>query len=60
MNPCMYSIQNLLGGLTQAQLFILLILYRDSVRRGLRKEVKDTLKSRMESKQMSKLLAMSL
>ena len=40
----MYSIQNLLGGLTQVQLFMLLILYRDSVRRGLRKEEKDTLK----------------
>jgi hypothetical protein len=56
----MYSIQNLLSGLTQVQLFMLLILYRDSVRRGLRKEAKDTLKSPMESKQMSKLLAMSL
>jgi hypothetical protein len=60
MNSYMYSIQNLLGGLTQAQLFMLLILYRDSVRRGLRKEAKDVLKSPMESKQMLKLLAMSL
>jgi hypothetical protein len=44
MNPYIYIILNLLGGLTQAQLSMLLILYRDSVRRGLRKEVKDTLK----------------
>jgi hypothetical protein len=56
INPCMYDIQNLLGGLTQEQLFMLLILYRDSVRRGLCKEEKDTLKSQMESKQMLKLL----
>jgi hypothetical protein len=56
----MYSILNLLGGLTQAQLFMLLVLYRDFVRRKLRKEAKDTLKSRMQSKQMSKLLAMFL
>ena len=52
----MYSIRNLLGGLTQVQLFMLLIPYRDSVRRGLRKEEKDTLKLQMESEQMLKLL----
>ena len=34
----MYNIQNLLGGLTQGQLFMLQTLYRDSVRRRLRKE----------------------
>jgi hypothetical protein len=33
---------------------------RDSVRRGLHKKAKDTLKSQMVSKQMSKLLAMFL
>jgi hypothetical protein len=39
---------------------MLLILYRDSIQQGLRKEAKDTLKSQMESKKMSKLLAMFL
>ena len=34
----MYSIQNLLGGLTQVQLFMLLILYRDSTRTTQRSE----------------------
>ena len=56
----MYSIQNLLGELTQVQLFMLLILYMDSVRRGLRKEAKDTLKLQIESEQMSKPLAIFL
>ena len=56
----MYSIQNLLGGLTQVQLFMLLILYRDSVQRGLRKEEKDMLKLQMESEQMLKPLAIFL
>ena len=60
MNPYMYNIQNLLGGLTQVQLFMLLILYRDSIRRGLRKEEKDTLKLQMESEQMLKPLAIFL
>jgi hypothetical protein len=46
--------------LTQGQLSMLLILYRDFIRQRLRKEAKDTLKSQMESKQMSKLLAMFL
>jgi hypothetical protein len=35
---------------------MLLILYRDSVRRGLYKEEKDALKPQMESKRMLKLL----
>ena len=56
----MYSIQNLLGGLTQVQLFMLLILYMDSIRRGLRKESKDTLKLRIESEQKLKPLAIFL
>ena len=60
MNPCMYSIRNLLGGLTQVQLFMLLILYRDSVRRRLRKKAKDTLKSQMESEQKLKPLVIFL
>ena len=34
----MYNIRNLLGRLTQVQLFMLLVPYRDSVRRGLCKE----------------------
>lgn len=50
----MYDIQNLLSGLTQEQLFMLLILYGDSVQRGLHKEVQ------MESKQMLKPLAIFL
>ena len=49
MNPCIRSFQNLLGRLTQVQLFMLQILYRDSIRRGLRKETKDALKLQMES-----------
>jgi hypothetical protein len=57
MNLCMYDVQNLLGGLTQEQLFMLLIIYRDSIRRGLRNEEKDVLKSQMESEQMLKPLA---
>ena len=56
----MYSIRNLLDGLTQVQLFMLLIPYRDSVRRGLCKEEKDTLKLQMESEQMLKPLAIFL
>ena len=59
-NPCMYSIRNLLGGLTQVQLFMLLIPYKDSIRRGLHKEEKDTLKLQMESEQMLKPLAIFL
>jgi hypothetical protein len=59
MNPCIHSFWNLLGGLTQVQLFMLQILYRDSIRRGVRKEAKDALKSRMEFKQKLKLLAAS-
>ena len=51
--------QNLLGALTQVQLFMLQILYRDSIRRGLRKEAKDALKLQMESKQKLKLLPTS-
>jgi hypothetical protein len=38
MNPCIHSFQNLLGGLTQVQRFILQILCRDSVRPGAQKE----------------------
>ena len=38
-------------------LFMLLIPYRDSVRRGLCKEEKDMLKLQMESEQMLKPLA---
>ena len=60
MNPCMYSIRNLLDGLTQVQLFMFLILYRDSVRRELRKEEKDMLKLQTESEEMSKPLAIFL
>jgi hypothetical protein len=60
MNPYMYDIQNLLGGFTQEQRFMLLILYKDSVRRGLHKEEKDALKSQMESEQMLKPLAIFL
>ena len=56
----MYSIRNLLGELTQVQLFMLLILYSDSVRRGLRKEAKDTLKLQIESEQMLKPLVIFL
>ena len=41
-------------------LFMLLIPYRDSVRRGLSKEEKDTLKLQMESEQMLKPLAIFL
>ena len=59
MNPCIHSFRNLLGGLTQVQLFMLQILYRDSIRRGLRKEAKDALKLQMEFKQTLKLLATS-
>ena len=40
-------------------LFMLLILYKDLVRRGLRKEAKDTLKLQIESEQ-SKPLAIFL
>src|SRR6185436_15584113 len=58
MNPCIYSFLNLLGGLILVQLCMLQILYRDSVRQGLRKEAKDTLKSRTEYKQMLKLMAL--
>jgi hypothetical protein len=60
MNPCMYNIQNLIGGLTLVQLSMLLILYRDFVRRGLCDEKKDTLKMQMEYKYMLKLLAIFL
>jgi hypothetical protein len=59
MNPCIHSFQNLLGGLTQVQLFMLQILYMDSIRQGLCKEEKDALKLRMEFKQTLKLLATS-
>ena len=55
----MKSIRNLLGGLTQEQLFMLQIHYRDSDRRGPLKEEKDALKLRMESKLMLKLWATS-
>ena len=41
-------------------LFMLLNPYRDSVRRGLRKEEKDTLKLQMESEQMLKPLVIFL
>ena len=41
MNPYIHSFQNLLGELTQVQLFMLQILYRDSIRCGLCKETKD-------------------
>lgn len=53
----MYDIQNLLSGLTQGKLSMLLILYMDSVRRGLFKEMKDTLNLQMECKEMLKLMA---
>ena len=55
----MSVILNPLGGLTQVQLFMLLILYRGSDRQGREQKVKDTLEWRMESEQMLKLLAMS-